>query len=61
MRFYFNVDENICADEEWVVNYLLENSRGSTREEILDGLHYCRCYNNWYECQVSNTISKKFI
>ena len=59
MRFYFNDDENICATEDDVIEYLFENT-GWKREYIREELHACREYYGWYECEVSHTIKDKF-
>lgn len=59
MRFYFNVDENICATEDDVVEYLYEDT-GWKREGIREELHSCREYYGWYECEVSDSIKEKF-
>lgn len=57
-KFYYNYSLNLCAEEEWVVEYLLINDvLSDDREEILKGLHTCREFRGWYECEVSNTIA----
>lgn len=62
MRFYFNLDENICAEEDWVVEHILNKYPGCfTSLEIRCGLHTNWFYNGWCECQVSNTIAEKFM
>lgn len=54
--FYFNLELNTCATENWVVDYLfymgVEDSRGQIREE----LHSKREFFGWYECEVSDDI-----
>ena len=62
MRFYFNMDENLCADEESVIDFLFEeeNDYPDDREEIREELHTCREYYGWYECEVSDAIKEKF-
>lgn len=59
MRFYFNVNENVCADEDYVIDCLQEDMEWS-REDIREKLHSCREYYGWYECEVSSTIKEKF-
>lgn len=59
MRFYFNADENICADEDYVIDCLQEDMEWS-REDIREELHSCREYYGWYECEVSSAIKEKF-
>lgn len=59
MRFYFNADENICADEDYVIDCLQEDMEWS-REDIRAELHSCREYYGWYECEVSSAIKEKF-
>ena len=58
MRFYFNEDENICADEDWLVDFLYNGKL--TKDEIRQELRTIRCYYGWFECDVSNSIHKKF-
>lgn len=64
MRFYFNIDENLCADEESVIDFLLEENDdyidNDDREEIREELHANREYYGWYECGVSDVIKEKF-
>lgn len=59
MKFYFNDDENICATEDDVVEYLYEDTE-LEREDIRESLHTCRDYYGWYECEVSDAIKEKF-
>lgn len=59
-RFYFNMDENVCADEGWLIEYLYIQNPDLTEDEIENELHSCREFMGWYECQVSNSISEKF-
>lgn len=59
-RFYFNMDENLCADEDWLIGYLHEQNPDLAEDEIEDELRSCREFEGWYECQVSNSISEKF-
>lgn len=59
-RFYFNMDENVCADEGWLIEYLHIQNPDLTEDEIENELHSCREFMGWYECQVSNSIFEKF-
>lgn len=59
-RFYFNMGENLCADERWLIGYLHIQNPDLTEDEIENELHSCREFAGWYECQVSNSISEKF-
>lgn len=58
-HFYFNADENLCADEWWVCGKLAIEL-GMDEREILEELHSRREFYGWYECQVSNTIAEHF-
>ena len=60
MRFYYNAGMNLCAEEKWVVEYLVVNDYCANEEEALEGLHYKRVFYDWFECEVSNTIEEKF-
>lgn len=61
MRFYFNINENCCADENWVIEYLLNNEEEvHDWEEAYEGLRTYHEFYGWYECEVSNTIEEKF-
>ena len=44
MRFYFNDEINVCAEEPWVVGYLIENGFCEDETEALDGLHTRRSF-----------------
>lgn len=62
MRFYFNLDENLCADEDWVIEHILNKYPGSfTFAKIQRALCTNWCFKGWRECQVSDTIAEKFI
>ena len=37
-RYYYNADENLCADEDFVI-YFLCGMEGLTAEEAREGLH----------------------
>ena len=60
MRFYFNSDLNLCAEENWVVGYLVYDGVVETEEEALEGLRTKWVFYGWSECQVSNSIEEKF-
>jgi hypothetical protein len=61
MRFYYNDDQAICAEETWVVDYLFISGAFDSREEALEALRSEWKVNGWFECQVSNTIEEKFM
>lgn len=56
MNFYYNIQINVCAEENWVVDYLIENGYCETEEEAINNLHTCHCFGGWIDCEVSNTI-----
>lgn len=56
MNFYYHLGENICAEENWVAEYLVNNGEVETEEEAIIGLHSCREFRGWIDCEVSNTI-----
>ncbi len=58
MNFYYNLGTNVCAEEKWVVEYLVINGEVETEEEALTGLHSCREFHGWIDCEVSNTINE---
>ena len=58
MNFYYNLGTNVCAEEKWVVDYLVINGEVETEEEALTGLHSCREFCGWIDCEVSNTIEE---
>lgn len=58
-RFYFNVDENLCVNEDWLVDYL-HRLYSIDKDEIISELRSCREYFGWYECSVSSDIWDKF-
>ena len=58
MNFYYNINTNICAEEDWVVGFLVENEDCDNKEEALEGLHSCREFYGWIDCDVSNTIAE---
>lgn len=58
VNFYYNININICAEEDWVVGFLVENENCENKEEALEGLHSCREFYGWIDCDVSNTIAE---
>ena len=58
MRFYHNSDINVTAEENWVVDYLMESGQVENRDEAYDNLRGLREFCGWYECEVSNTIEE---
>lgn len=60
MRFYFNDQINVCAEESWVVDYLVENGFCENEAEALDNLHTRRNFGGWFDCEVSPTIEGLF-
>ena len=59
MNFYYHLGKNLCAEESWVVGYLIENGYCETKEEAIDNLHTCRNFGGWFDCEVSNTIYER--
>lgn len=59
-RFYFNADENVCASERWVIQYLHIQNPDIDEDEIEGELRSRREYFGWYECQVSDDIFDNF-
>lgn len=57
MIFYFNNDMNICADENWVVDYLILSGAYDNRREARKDLHEKREVNGWFCCEVCDNIS----
>lgn len=58
MNFYYNASMNVCAEEKWVVEYLVINGYCTDKEEALEGLRRCRVFFDWFDCEVSNTIAE---
>ena len=58
VNFYYNINMNICAEEDWVVDFLIENEDCENKEEAFDGLRSCREFYGWIDCDVSNTIAE---
>ena len=61
MRFYYNADINICAEESWVAEYLFFDGSVESREEAVEELRTKREFYGWFDCEVSNTIKEKFL
>ena len=47
-RYYYNADENLCADEDFVI-YFLCGMEGLTAEEAREGLHTKREFYGWFD------------
>ena len=60
MRFYYNADLNTCAEESWVIEYILNNEEEQDWEKVYGGLRSCHEYYGWFDCEVSDTIADKF-
>ena len=60
MRFYFNDQINVCAEEPCVVDYLVENGFCEDESEALDNLHTRRSFGGWFDCEVSPAIENSF-
>lgn len=58
MNFYYNIGMNVCAEESWVVTYLIENTECEEEATIIQNLHTCREFYGWISCEVSNTIEE---
>lgn len=58
MNFYYNIQIDVCAEENWVVDYLIENGYCETEEEAIHNLRTCRHFGGWFDCEVSNTIEE---
>jgi hypothetical protein len=61
IRFYFNIGLNLCADENWLIEYLRKYEDQFalySEEEIREELRTCHEVCGWYECEVSNTIEE---
>lgn len=59
-KFYFNTDENVCASEPWLIQYLHIQNPDIDEDEIEGELRSRREYFGWYECQVSDDIFDNF-
>ena len=58
MKFYHNSGVNITAEEDWVIEYLIESGQAENRTEAREELRGKREYCGWFECEVSNTIEE---
>jgi len=59
MRFYYNISLAICAEEQWVIDYIFNCDEELTKEEIQEELRSRFQYEGWFECEVSNTIEEQ--
>jgi hypothetical protein len=48
----------VCAEESWVVDYLIVNGYCEDKEEALESLRTYRGFYGWIDCEVSNTIEE---
>lgn len=60
MKFYYNVEMNLCVDEDWLVWFLIDNELVENEDEAIEELHSRREFHGWFECEVANSISDKF-
>ena len=60
MNFYFNDQIDVCAEEPWVVEYLIESGLCKDEDEALHGLHSVWNFHGWFGCEVSATIEAFF-
>ena len=56
MNFYYHLGKNLCAEESWVVAYLIENTDCEEEATIIQELRSRREFYGLFECEVSNTI-----
>lgn len=61
MRFYFNDQINVCAEEPWVIDYLVENGFCENEAEAIEELHTRRYFGGWFDCEVSPAIEESFV
>lgn len=61
-KFFFNWEslDPICAELDWVVDYIFFAGLNDNREEIRNNLLNREEYMGWHVCQVSNTIAELF-
>ena len=60
MRFYFNMGlGGLCAEEDWVVNYLVDCEEVEDEDEAIYNLHTKREFAGWFECDVTDSIRDK--
>ena len=60
MRFYYNDEINVCAEERWGIDQFIESGVCGDEAEALDGLHTRRSFGGWFDCEVSPAIEKLF-
>ena len=58
MKFYHNCGLNCTADEDWIIDYLIESGQAENRAEAREELQSKREHCGWHECEVSNTIEE---
>ena len=58
MKFYHNDGINCTAEEDWVIDYLIESGQVENRAKAREELQGKREHCNWHECEVSNTIEE---
>lgn len=61
MRFYYNIGLRLCAEEDWVADYLYIAGSVESREEAVEELRSRGEFCGWFECEVSGTIEEKFM
>ena len=61
MRFYYNADMNICAEEIWVTDYLFMGGMVKSREEALEELRTKHEVYGWFVMQSELTTLAKNI
>ena len=61
MRFYYNSELNLCAEEPWVAGYLYYHGAVDSTEEALENLRTKREFYGWFDCEVSDTIAEHFM
>lgn len=67
-KFYYNNDMNICADENWVIGYIIINELKNPNqiynmeigELVRAKLRGKFGAYGWFKCEVSDTIADKF-
>lgn len=59
-KFYFNPCANLCAEAEWVADYLFMGGMVESRAEAMESLETVSDFCGWSECEVSETIAEIF-
>ena len=57
MDFYFNTELNLCADRQWIIDYIWYNKKTHFSEDVVEDVLFA---SGWNKCEVSNTIAEKF-